>query len=366
MQSTRARARRRRASRKSLYLATVRVVRWSGIPNKRQSMLEMEQTRYGFLTKHGAFGAVWYVGAGDVIETYHSGRSHDSKMILLGMMKPEEKPAPHPTLDIPMAAVCEAFDKEGQPIRLDTIERLELPVGRYYPRVWRGIDAGMNGKLAHERHLQTLGERRACADGIHAANSLFSELERLFRTVSPAEANYAAYGDKIRELLILACSEIDTQFRAIYLANDTRMAAGTTGTFKATNMKHYRKLLPLLRLDEWVVTLKDPNAPWIHNPFRDWPVDSAPDWYKDYNAVKHDRARARDKANLGNVIKALAAVHILQVAQWGPKAFDQSGVDQRSAFTTHKAPRFGVSEQFIVLPTPYLSGEPLPYFSRSA
>jgi hypothetical protein len=44
---------------------------------------------------------------------------------------------------------------------------------------------------------------------------LLKKLEELFETVEPTEANLTAYGHKIREILLLACMEVESSWSAV-------------------------------------------------------------------------------------------------------------------------------------------------------
>lgn len=80
------------------------------------------------------------------------------------------------------------------------------------------------------------------------------------------------------------------------------------------NTQDYAKLAVSMRLREWFVKLVGfPDWP-EETPFGDWDVDDATqslDWYDAYNAVKHDREAALDRAELRFVIRALAGFGLM-------------------------------------------------------
>lgn len=49
------------------------------------------------------------------------------------------------------------------------------------------------------------------------------------------------------------------------------------------------------------------------NPFKKWGKDQAPDWWKVYTKIKHDKFKNRKKATLDIVLGALAALFLLNV-----------------------------------------------------
>ncbi|EJQ7926517.1 hypothetical protein ACQW7T_004331 [Pseudomonas aeruginosa] len=318
---------------------------------------------YGFLDHNGNFGALWYE-TGDDIRVF---LPHTSKKILKSSLElwrqhheyvgsPEDKQNYSPEIN----AAALVTSQENSYIDKKTLKTLVRPRGHYNPRVWRGIppksplDTGYNGLVRDQ------SEYHLYMEGIHSAESLLEELTRLFRTIAPAPANDATYGHRVRELLILACTEVEASWRGIYTAN-----CSTTKNSYST--KHYVKLKPLLRLDEWVVRLKNyPGYPEL-NPFKGWEsvegmTTKSLHWYDDYNAVKHNRENEFHRASFGSLIKAMAAIHVLQVAQWGPELYHRFHGNRYSAFETVSFPEYGPEEQYISVPVGLYTIKKVPYF----
>lgn len=218
-----------------------------------------------------------------------------------------------------------------------------LPWGAHHPRMWRGKF------FAHTLYSSTPMDPVAIygatyTQSIVAAESLFDGLEDLFRYVEPSQANMSAYGHKFRELLILACTEVEASCKGILLANvPTRPQYNLT-----TNQ--YVKLNSALRLSEWKIALHDyPNCPEF-NPFGQWrttdPTTTLP-WYAAYHAVKHDREGSFVQASLEHTLNAISAVYILQCAQWGPETFNLLGRNRRSPFTVSELSQWMPGEYYV-------------------
>lgn len=118
----------------------------------------------------------------------------------------------------------------------------------------------------------------------------------VFRTVEPVTPNLQTYGHQIRQLLILACNEVETQTKGILKANNC------PGAGKNMNIKDdYFKLAKPMKLSAWKVRLASyPDYPELV-PFAAW---SGPDyqplpWYRAYNDTKHDREGAFAKGIIG-------------------------------------------------------------------
>jgi hypothetical protein len=162
--------------------------------------------------------------------------------------------------------------------------------------------------------------------------------------------------------LILACTEVEAAWRGILTANDPA-ARGRD----RLNTADYVRLLHPLRLADWSVALKDyPDIPSLR-PFSTWnpqqPTGSLT-WYDAYNQVKHDRERYISMANLGAVLEAMAAVFVLQCAQWGPLVFDRFAYDRKSCFYVEAVPMFPLAELYI--PDVDNSGKEKPWIAQEA
>lgn len=318
---------------------------------------------FGFLDHNGRFGALWYE-TGDDITVF---LPHTSQKILKSSLElwlqyheyvgnPEDKQNYSPEIN----AAALVTNQENSYMDKSTLKPLVRPRGHYNPRVWRGIppknlfDSGYNG-LTHDQ-----AEYHLYMESTHSATSLLEELTALFRTIAPSPTNDTTYGHRVRELLILACTEVEASWRGIYTAN-------CSSAKKSYSTKDYVKLKPLLRLDEWAVRLKNhPGYPEI-NPFKGWEeaegmtTKSLP-WYDDYNAIKHNRENEFHRASMGALIKAMAAVHVLQVAQWGPELYHQFHGNRYSAFETVSFPEYGPEEQYISVPIGLYPVTKVPYF----
>ena len=150
-------------------------------------------------------------------------------------------------------------------------------------------------------------------DFINQFEILEADLESIFKTVAPDKNNFEVFGHSIRNLLILACTEVDCLLKDIFI-NINGAKEGLYST------KDYVSLLPLLRLNEYEVTFCHYPSLGAFNPFLNWdkakPTKSIP-WYDAYNAVKHDREQAFNQATLKNCIYAVVAVGIILAAIYG-------------------------------------------------
>lgn len=151
---------------------------------------------------------------------------------------------------------------------------------------------------------------------------LLDKLEELFLYIEPDQMGLNAYGHKTRELLLLACTEVENAWRQYMdLANHTPSRKDYT-----TN--DYVKLCQPLFLSEYEVKLKPYKNVQSIRPFDSWsssePTNSL-SWYVSYNKTKHDRAKYFSEATLWNCIQAIAANIVLFCVRYSPYPLFQSG-----------------------------------------
>ena len=107
----------------------------------------------------------------------------------------------------------DAVNAAWQRLSINTIDRgsarkIKLLLGQYFPRIWRGVY-----DVRNHYHYNSIDARKmygsAYIGSNVAASSIFDAVESLFKFVEPAEENLSAYGHKIREALILTCTEVE-------------------------------------------------------------------------------------------------------------------------------------------------------------
>ena len=90
-----------------------------------------------------------------------------------------------------------------------TFDALELEPGEYYPGMARPIIGGSPGRNP-DQSGDAMGRRASASGQLHA---LTQQLEKICRVVHPKETNFQAYGHEIRNVLILACTELESQWK---------------------------------------------------------------------------------------------------------------------------------------------------------
>jgi hypothetical protein len=213
-------------------------------------------------------------------------------------------------------------------VELITIEH----PGYYFPRINKG-NVGFN-YVSDAFHLDA-----------RAYRNIQASLDTLFNVIEPDPRNFGSYGHKIRELLILACTEVEF----LLLKALTENGYTTKNIYTTSDYVH---CLKLFRLDQWKVELIQYPAIKTFAPFANWDKDNATkslSWYNAYNAVKHNRGDNIAEANFVHALDAVAALHILLEAQYGRWIFEKmlQLSEERSLFMTVVLPSWSASEMSV-------------------
>lgn len=185
--------------------------------------------------------------------------------------------------------------------------------GSYYPRIIRPI-FGEEYSIQSGQTFRNIYDQNALRNIQKQEEILVELLEEIFRSIHPHESNFETYGHQIRNLLILATTEVESSLTAILRAN----SVSPLQNFYTT--KDYVRLKKTLRLDEFEVSLS--HYPWLSpfSPFLDWDANQPTkslSWYDGYNKIKHNRETEFQESKLEHSIRAVIAVHILLVSQFG-------------------------------------------------
>ena len=182
----------------------------------------------------------------------------------------------------------------------------------FYPRIMLpilGEESIQTGQSLRDHY-----ENNSLRDIQKQEEILIEMLEVVFMSVHPHENNFEVYGHQIRNLLILATTEVESSFTAILQAN------GICPINHSYTTNDYVCLNNILKLTEYEVALT--HYPWLQNfsPFNNWdatkPTKSL-SWYNSYNKIKHNREAEFQEAKLLHSINAIIAVHLLLIAQFG-------------------------------------------------
>lgn len=193
--------------------------------------------------------------------------------------------------------VAQSFG-DNNPVEINNIP------GKCYKRMWRPLVC--DGTLYKTISQEKLNE------SFVALRILLNRLEKLFEIVEPNKSNLSVYGHGIRELLLLACMEVESSWSAVLKENNY--------SIKKLDTTHYVKLNNPMFLDGYELSLRAYENFPAFIPFKNWnankPTQSL-SWYDAYNQTKHNREEELTLATLDNVIKAVGAAVVMFHAQFG-------------------------------------------------
>ncbi|MBN2711033.1 MAG: hypothetical protein JXR97_01165 [Planctomycetes bacterium] len=190
------------------------------------------------------------------------------------------------------------------------IEEMELEAGNTIEGIWRpalynfdDTDKGININNSELRSQE------------QALRVLIEKLDEILLYIEPSSEGLESYSHKIRELLILAATEVENQWRVLLNRANEKPINGSTFT-----TQDYVKTLPFTFVEEFEVSLKHYSLFKPAKPFSGWnsanPTKSLK-WYDSYNKTKHNRDRHFDEAKLKYAIDAVAANIALYCTRFG-------------------------------------------------
>jgi hypothetical protein len=213
--------------------------------------------------------------------------------------------------------------------------------GQFYPRMARPTNESSDEPLGSNPGAEEDSRFIAMARG--QLKTLTRQLDRICQTVHPAEETLSIYGHDIRNLLIIACTEVEMHWRGILHANGIDKSRYDT--------RSYVKLQEAMKLGDY--TVRFPNFPWLPSvcPFGGWgdtgkPTQDLP-WYDAYNATKHNREGEFAKATLAHAFQAISACIIMMAAEFGIAAGLDDDAELNSFFHLASTPAWPLSDVYL-------------------
>ncbi len=182
------------------------------------------------------------------------------------------------------------------------VEKNKLEIGIKYKHIWKPF---LQDDLNTELDFTVPELYRSRRDlGI-----LIQKLQDVLLYVEPSKEGLQAYSHKMRELLFLACSDLESIFKKYNFKKNERMS-------------DYIEILQYVDLTKYKISLVGYDNPYKCCPFEHWnkesPSQSLP-WYYAYNEIKHNREQNFQLATLENCINAIAANLIMFAVRYSAK-----------------------------------------------
>ena len=161
--------------------------------------------------------------------------------------------------------------------------------------------------------------------------------------IEPTRAHDAVHGHEIRQLLLLACTEVESAWRSILQLNWPACPDRLT-----TNQ--YVQLCAAMGLDEWEVRLTPIQRTALSRHSRAGIPSSRRSRFDGMRRTMRQSASREgglEDATFGHLVNALAAVFIMTIAQFGTEHLDGDSEFQVDEFCVVRSPRLGLDEMYI-------------------
>ena len=208
---------------------------------------------------------------------------------------------------------------EGDNYRL---KHLKLGCGQYYISIYRPIfthdltevfQATSQSETPFTEYYKDLPINcfQDYSNQLRQLEIILDDIAEVFKVVAPHHNQFSVFGHAIRNIIILACTELDARMLSI-LANN-----GVSPDGKYFEMRDYFKLKSPLKLDEYKLSFYRYGDLGTFSPFSTWENDEQLHWYQAYNHIKHNREKHFAEAKLFNAINSIMAYAIILTAQYG-------------------------------------------------
>jgi len=182
------------------------------------------------------------------------------------------------------------------------IKKENMEIGVKYKHIWKPL---MQNNIEKELDFTVAEAYRAKRD----LGLLVQKLQELLLFVEPSKEGLKAYSHKARELLFLACSDLESSLKKYNFGKNERM-------------NDYVKLTDYIDLTKYKLSLIGYANPYKCCPFENWKPEEPSKsilWYYAYNQLKHNIDKNFHLATLENCINAIAANIILFAVRYSPR-----------------------------------------------
>lgn len=158
-------------------------------------------------------------------------------------------------------------------------------------------------------------EKRNLINGYYL---LEHDLKEILSFIEPTQDNFSAYSQRLYALYMRACMEFEASCKMILIEQGYQLPEKPYINiyFDIHEYEQYKFI------NDYIVKLQV-SEEIILTPLKGWKKEGSIDWYKAHHEVKHSRVQGFSKANLINVLNAVAAVYILLYARYGTAALNQ-------------------------------------------
>ncbi|HEY6662755.1 MAG TPA: hypothetical protein VIZ66_07515 [Sphingomicrobium sp.] len=179
----------------------------------------------------------------------------------------------------------------------------------------RGLKKGPNSGFSSWAYIVDREYAKDAEHYVRAFLMIQDDLKALFEYIEPSDECRSAFSYRIHALFMRACIEMEANFKAIFEENLFKPKGRLT-------MADYRKIDATHHLSSYEVLLPTWSPyPTVFKPFEAWKQQQGLPWYAAYNDSKHDRHEQFKKANLENLVGAVAGLLAVISSQFRSEDF---------------------------------------------
>ncbi len=137
--------------------------------------------------------------------------------------------------------------------------------------------------------------------------NLEKNLDSITNYIEPNESNFNSYSMELNKIIFLAASEFEVVSKELCNVIDTD---NDPSRYKINQIRE--KLLeeyPYIHNTEIRLTKMD----FKYKPLSEWSNGETPQWWKDYNSLKHDRFSNYSLSNFKNALFAIGSLMIINM-----------------------------------------------------
>lgn len=204
-------------------------------------------------------------------------------------------PAIHSVVVVDERHSIDLVIKNAYQYQIEDTKRMEIGVKKKH--VWKPLlQENIEKELEIDIHELCRAKRNL--------SILIQRLQDILMFIEPSECGLKAYSHKLRELLILACTDLECAFKFYKLGKNERLT-------------DYKQILKVVDLSKYKIALASYSVKYESSPFKDWKTKKL-DWYDAYNKTKHNRNDAFNLATLENCLNAVCANIIMFCVRYSP------------------------------------------------
>lgn len=187
---------------------------------------------------------------------------------------------------------------------------------------------------------------------------LEDDLVKISRFIEMNEDNYDVYSIELAKLFLSICSEVDVVAKLLCNEADAVLFKTTKGS-RNPNIETYRTVLHVKFPHFHKANVKIPFYNLSFVPWGCFKENRSPEWWSEYNDVKHKRNINFKKANLKNVLLSMSGLMVLLVYLYGrqsvlsldssnqPELYEIEETYYRNQGVVWAGPQLAVPKQFI-------------------